>query len=85
MAAARRTGPARLRGRRSSTDTPAHRPGPGGAATAALVLVGGGVFAYSALDGGGSQPEAALPDTAFAYARVDLDPRPRRRSTCCAS
>lgn len=46
----------------------------GGAATAALVLVGGGVFAYSALDGGGAQPEAALPDTAFAYVRVDLDP-----------
>ncbi|WP_336707781.1 DUF3352 domain-containing protein [Oerskovia sp. USHLN155] len=46
----------------------------GGAATAALVLVGGGVFAYNALDGGGAQPEAALPDTAFAYVRVDLDP-----------
>ncbi|WP_168209990.1 DUF3352 domain-containing protein [Oerskovia sp. KBS0722] len=46
----------------------------GGAATAALVLVGGGVFAYGALDGGGAQPEAALPDTAFAYVRVDLDP-----------
>lgn len=46
----------------------------GGAATAALVLVGGGVFAYSALDGGGAQPEEALPGTAFAYVRVDLDP-----------
>ncbi|MFD6094448.1 DUF3352 domain-containing protein [Oerskovia sp. NPDC060338] len=46
----------------------------GGAATAALVLVGGGVFAYTTLDGGGAQPEAALPDTAIAYVRVDLDP-----------
>ncbi|MFJ4106901.1 DUF3352 domain-containing protein [Oerskovia enterophila] len=46
----------------------------GGAATAALVLVGGGVFAYTTLDGGGAQPEAALPDTTIAYVRVDLDP-----------
>lgn len=43
-------------------------------AAAALLVAGGGVFAWTALSGGGSQPAEALPDSALAYARVDLDP-----------
>ncbi|MDO9379344.1 MAG: DUF3352 domain-containing protein [Nocardioidaceae bacterium] len=47
----------------------------GAAAATALVLVGGGVFAFQqVLGGGGEQPAEAIPDTALAYARIDLDP-----------
>ena len=46
-----------------------------GAAAAALVLiVGGGVLAFQVLSGGGPQPADAIPDSAIAYARIDLDP-----------
>jgi uncharacterized protein DUF3352 len=38
-----------------------------------LVVAGGGIFAYGKLNGG-KQPEAVLPGTAVAYARVDLNP-----------
>ena len=41
----------------------------------AIVAVGaGGAFAYSALGGGGPQPETALPSTTVAFVKVDLDP-----------
>lgn len=41
----------------------------------AIVTVGaGGAFAYSALGGGGPQPETALPSTTVAFVKVDLDP-----------
>ena len=46
----------------------------GASAAAAVALVAGGVFAYTALSGGGTQPEDVLPATAFAFAKVDLDP-----------
>ncbi|MFY0405796.1 DUF3352 domain-containing protein [Solicola sp. PLA-1-18] len=47
----------------------------GAAAATAVVLVGGGVFAFQqVLGGGGAQPAEAIPDTAVAYARIDLDP-----------
>ncbi|GAA4720817.1 hypothetical protein GCM10025782_17920 [Pedococcus ginsenosidimutans] len=39
-----------------------------------VVLGSGGAFAYSALSGGGAQPESVLPSTAVAFAKVDLDP-----------
>lgn len=43
--------------------------------TAILVLIGGGAFAaYSLLDGGGPQPEDALPGNVVGYAEIDLDP-----------
>lgn len=47
------------------------------AGTAAAVLIAGGVvgaYAYSALSGGGAQPESVLPSTTIAFAKVDLDP-----------
>ena len=45
------------------------------AAIAAVVLIGGGAFAaYSVLGGGGSQPAVAVPSSALAYGRIDLDP-----------
>ena len=46
----------------------------GSAAAAALVLGAGGVFAFSALSGGGDQPAEAVPANAMAYVRMDLDP-----------
>jgi len=39
-----------------------------------VVLGSGGAFAYSALSGGGPQPESVLPSTTVAFAKVDLDP-----------
>lgn len=46
-----------------------------GVGIALVVLVGGSAaFAFSALRGGGAQPEEALPSTALAFAKVDLDP-----------
>ena len=39
-----------------------------------VVLGSGGAFAYSALSGGGAQPESVLPSTVLAFAKVDLDP-----------
>ncbi len=40
-----------------------------------VLLVGGGAFAaYQFLGGGGPQPADALPGTAVAYTRIDLDP-----------
>ncbi len=40
-----------------------------------LGLIGGGsVFAYSKINGGGPQPEEALPASTIAFAKVDLDP-----------
>ncbi len=45
------------------------------AAVAAVVLIGGGAFAaYTVLSGGGPQPAEAIPSSAMAYARIDLDP-----------
>lgn len=45
------------------------------AVIAAVVLIGGGAFAaYSVLSGGGSQPAVAIPASALAYGRIDLDP-----------
>lgn len=42
---------------------------------AAVVVVGGGAaFAYSALSGGGAQPEDVLPGESSAYLRLDIDP-----------
>ncbi|KRE39110.1 hypothetical protein ASG73_01795 [Janibacter sp. Soil728] len=38
------------------------------------LLGGGAVFAYSKINGGGPQPEAALPGNSIAFAKVDLDP-----------
>lgn len=47
----------------------------GVAGVVALGVVGGGaVFAYSKLNGGGAQPEEALPATSVAFAKIDLDP-----------
>lgn len=44
-------------------------------AVAAVLLIGGGAFgAYTVLSGGGPQPAEAIPDTALAYGRIDLDP-----------
>ena len=46
-----------------------------GAAVAAVLLVGGGgVLAFQLLSGGGPQPADAIPASAMAYARIDLDP-----------
>lgn len=45
------------------------------AAVAAVVLIGGGAFgAYTVLSGGGAQPAEAIPASALAYGRVDIDP-----------
>lgn len=47
----------------------------GAAGVVALGLLGGGaVFAYSKVNGGGPQPEEALPADVIAFAKVDLDP-----------
>lgn len=47
----------------------------GGSVVGGLVLLGGaGAWAYSAIDGGGAQPEEALPASTIGYVRVDLDP-----------
>ena len=46
-----------------------------GASVVAVLLIGGGSFAaYTMLSGGGPQPDEAIPDSAIAYMRVDLDP-----------
>ncbi|GAA4563534.1 DUF3352 domain-containing protein [Planotetraspora kaengkrachanensis] len=39
-----------------------------------LILGGGGVWAFSQLNGGGTQPQDVLPGNAIAYLRLDLDP-----------
>ncbi|GAA4595493.1 hypothetical protein GCM10023194_65120 [Planotetraspora phitsanulokensis] len=39
-----------------------------------LILGGGGVWAFSQLNGGGTQPQDVLPGNAIAYVRLDLDP-----------
>ncbi|WP_066373375.1 DUF3352 domain-containing protein [Herbidospora mongoliensis] len=44
------------------------------AAVVVGLVGGGGVWAFSTLSGGGSQPSEALPAGALAYARIDLDP-----------
>jgi hypothetical protein len=47
----------------------------GAAGVVALgVVTGGAVLAYNKIGGGGAQPEAALPASAIAFAKVDLDP-----------
>lgn len=46
----------------------------GGIAAAVLLVVPAGVFAYQALDGGGTQPHDVLPTNAIGYVRLDLDP-----------
>ncbi len=46
----------------------------GGIAAAVLVAGSGGVFAWQALDGGGTQPHDVLPADAIGYVRLDLDP-----------
>ena len=38
------------------------------------MLGGGALFAFSKFNGSGPQPESALPSTAVAFAKVDLDP-----------
>lgn len=46
-----------------------------GAIVVALALVGGGaVFAFQVMGGAGPQPADAIPSSAIAYARIDLDP-----------
>lgn len=45
-----------------------------GSAAALVILGGAGAWAYSALGGGGAQPEAALPASTLLYLDVDLDP-----------
>jgi hypothetical protein len=46
-----------------------------GAVAAGVLGVGGiGAYAYTALSGGGAQPQDVLPASALAYGRVDLDP-----------
>lgn len=45
-----------------------------GIAAAVLVAGSGGVFAWQALDGGGTQPHDVLPADAIGYVRLDLDP-----------
>ena len=39
-----------------------------------VILGGGGVWAFSQLSGGGTQPQEVLPGNAIAYVRLDLDP-----------
>jgi len=51
----------------------------GGALALALVAGGGLYFASQASDGGGDQPETLVPSTAFAFARIDLDPAPDQK------
>lgn len=46
----------------------------GGIAAAVLVAGSGAVFAWQALDGGGTQPHDVLPADAVGYVRLDLDP-----------
>lgn len=46
----------------------------GGVAAAVLVAGSGAVFAWQALDGGGTQPHDVLPADAIGYVRLDLDP-----------
>ena len=46
----------------------------GGIAAAVLVAGSGAVFAWQALDGGGTQPHEVLPADAIGYVRLDLDP-----------
>jgi Protein of unknown function (DUF3352) len=53
------------------------RPGrimAGVAAVMALVVVGGGYAAWSALNGGGTQPEQVLPANTVAFVKLDLNP-----------
>jgi len=45
-----------------------------GASAAAIALVGGAFAAYQVFGGGGPQPAEALPGSAIAYTRIDLDP-----------
>ena len=47
-----------------------------GAVATAVVLIGGGgaAYAYTALSGGGTQPERVLPQDTLAFAKIDLDP-----------
>ncbi|MBB5786080.1 DUF3352 domain-containing protein [Jiangella mangrovi] len=46
----------------------------GGIAAAVLIAGSGAVFAWQALDGGGTQPHEVLPADAIGYVRLDLDP-----------
>jgi len=46
----------------------------GGAAVATVLVLGAGAVAYQALSGGGPQPSEAIPASAVAFARIDLDP-----------
>ncbi len=43
-------------------------------ATLLVVLGGGGILAYQALNGGGTQPDEVIPASAVAFAKIDLDP-----------
>ncbi len=65
-----------------SSDVPAQQPGRGrrrslvaGGGLLAVLLVGGGVtYAVGAVGGGGATPEEAIPSSAFAVVKIDLDP-----------
>jgi len=46
----------------------------GALATAIVVTLGVGAYAAVTLNGGGRQPETLVPSTAFAFAKLDLDP-----------
>ena len=43
-------------------------------AVPAVLLIGGGAYAYQQLNGGGAQPDDVLPASVVAYARLDADP-----------
>ena len=65
----------------SESRTHTRRGGPlgGGTVIGALaavisVVMAAGIFAAASLSGGGPQPEQVLPGTAFAFAKLDLDP-----------
>ncbi|HVE97829.1 MAG TPA: DUF3352 domain-containing protein [Mycobacteriales bacterium] len=67
-------------------DAPADRPSRsrsglviGAIATAVAVTAGVGAYAAMQLRGGGRQPETVAPATAFAFAKVDLDPSARQK------
>ncbi|WP_277212011.1 DUF3352 domain-containing protein [Isoptericola croceus] len=51
----------------------------GSIAAGILVLGAAGAGAYALLDGGGAQPEEALPASTIGYVRIDLDPSAQQK------